>query len=85
MGNLFLEVQEVIRMTADPLFSGGVLHGGVAPVDGHWSDAVLGVGEVGADLETKPIGLIKLLMFNGSYSIVPISLEEELEGDKLQQ
>lgn len=49
-GTLFLEVQEVVRMTTDPLLSGGVLHGRVDPVDGDWSDAVLGVREVRADL-----------------------------------
>ena len=42
-------------MTTDPLLSGGVLHGRVDPVDGDWSDAVLGVREVGADLEIKDV------------------------------
>jgi hypothetical protein len=50
---LFLEVEEIIWMSAQPLFAGGVLHGGEDAVDGDGPDAVLRVGEVRADLNEK--------------------------------
>ncbi len=40
-------------MSAQPLFAGGVLHGGEDAVDGDGPDAVLRVGEVRADLNEK--------------------------------
>jgi hypothetical protein len=50
---LFLEVEEIIWMSAQPLFAGGVLHGGEDAVDGDGPDAVLRVGEVRADLREE--------------------------------
>ncbi len=40
-------------MSAQPLFAGGVLHGGEDAVDGDGPDAVLRVGEVRADLREE--------------------------------
>jgi len=45
-------------VATEPLFSGGVLHGRVDAVDGDGTDAVLRVGEVGADLEGGTVTIV---------------------------